>query len=313
MRKGLAIVLAILLVFIGLISFDGYRIQKTLVGESEASPILAGKPADESSDAVTKATEWSAAQPFEQKTFETDGRVHHADYLPATESTNKSVILVPDEEQATPDGLAPLVQLYHEQFGYNVLVVERRGQPENGGKKNYGWLDRLDLIEWTKRLLEETGDESHIAYHGLGVGGSTALLAAGEEMLPTQVKVVISEGAYARFDDWLNHLADQQISYPAGPSLAMASTFNKFEQDFFYGDVSVTRQTSKIMIPTLFIHGTDDQLMPSRMVYELYQAKPGLKQLYPVRGAGHGQTYLEDQVNYQKRLKLFIQPFMTTN
>lgn len=310
MRKGLAIVLAILLVFIGLISFDGYRIQKTLVGESDASPILAGKPADEPDAAVTEATEWSAAQSFEQKTFETDGLVHRADYLPAKETTDKSVILVPDENQLTPDALAPLVQLYHEQFGYNVLIVERRGQM---GKKNYGWLDRLDLIEWTKRLLEETGEEAQVVYHGLGVGGATALLAAGEDTLPVQVKVVVAEGSYARLDDWLNYLADQQISYPAGPSLAMASTFNKFEQDFFYGDVSVTRQTSKIMIPALFIHGTDDQFIPSRMVYELYQAKPGLKQLYPVRGADHSQTYLQDPVNYQKRLKLFIQPFMATN
>ncbi|WP_214851089.1 alpha/beta hydrolase [Exiguobacterium sp. s193] len=310
MRKGLAIVLAILLVFIGLISFDGYRIQRTLVGQSEASPILAGKPANESSDALTEATEWSATQPFEQKTFEKDELVHRADYLPAKETTNKSVILVPDDEQTTPDGIAPLVQLYHEQFGYNVLVVERRGQI---GKKNYGWLDRLDLIEWTKRLLEETGEEGQIVYHGLGIGGATALLAAGEDMLPVQVKVVVAEGAYARLDDWLNSLAEQQIGYPAGPSLAMASTFNKFEQDFFYGDVSVTRQTSKIMIPALFIHGTDDQFIPSRMVYELYQAKPGLKQLYPVRGADHNQTYLQDTVNYQKRLKLFIQPFMASN
>nr|WP_251137043.1 alpha/beta hydrolase [Exiguobacterium sp. s193] len=293
-----------------MISFDGYRIQRTLVGQSEASPILAGKPANESSDALTEATEWSATQPFEQKTFEKDELVHRADYLPAKETTNKSVILVPDDEQTTPDGIAPLVQLYHEQFGYNVLVVERRGQI---GKKNYGWLDRLDLIEWTKRLLEETGEEGQIVYHGLGIGGATALLAAGEDMLPVQVKVVVAEGAYARLDDWLNSLAEQQIGYPAGPSLAMASTFNKFEQDFFYGDVSVTRQTSKIMIPALFIHGTDDQFIPSRMVYELYQAKPGLKQLYPVRGADHNQTYLQDTVNYQKRLKLFIQPFMASN
>ncbi|MCY1691152.1 alpha/beta hydrolase [Exiguobacterium sp. SL14] len=159
------------------------------------------------------------------------------------------------------------------------------------------------------RLLAENGDDTRIVYHGLGVGAATVLLATGET-LPTQVRAVVAEGAYALLDDWFSLLADEQIRYPALPSLTIASMWNKGEQDFFYGDVSVTRQATKSRVPTMFIHGLKDELVEVRMMYELYQAKIGLKQLYPVRNAGHDETYTLDPNNYEKRLRLFLRPYL---
>lgn len=305
MRRWLFVILIPVLIISGLILYDGHRIQQTLSGQSDASRLLANE-SKASDEKQTDDQTWFTEQDVVSKKLTTSGPERVGQYLAATEASDKTVIVLPDD---TPHqaSLFSLIRLYHEQFGYHVLLVERRDTEA----RNFGWLDRLELIDWTNQLIAENGPASQILYHGLGVGGATALLAAGEADVPKQLKVVISEGAYARLDDWLAFRAKEDLPYPAGPSLAAASTFNKFRQDFFYGDVSVTRQTSRIMVPTLFIHGTDDQRVPSRIAYELYQAKPGLKQLYPVRGAGHDVTSSKDPENYQKRLRLFIEPFVT--
>ena len=303
MRKwGIGIVLLVTCLLLFII-YDGYRIQDTLTGQSDASPIL--KPQADPQQ-ISEDESWF------QKTSKTqqwskDGVVRFGRYLPATGS-KQTVLLVPDEIGFSQTGVYALARYYHD-AGFNVLLIERRGQARSGGIRNFGWLDRLDVLEWTKRLLAENGNDTRIVYHGLGVGGATVLLAAGETV-PPQVRAVVAEGAYARLDDWFSVLADAQISYPALPSLTVASMWNKGEQDFFYGDVSVTRQATKIRVPTLFIHGMNDERVPVRMMYELYQAKTGLKQLYPVRNAGHDETYVNDPENYEKRLRLFLQPYL---
>lgn len=306
-RKWMFILLLIVLGIGSLIGYDGYRIQQTLIGQSDRSRLLpAEKKKDDTADQA-----WMKQQDTEQLQLTTTDEVRIGRYLPAASSSDKTVVLLADDVRFGSSQTAPLIRFYQEQLGYNVFVPDRRGQGASEGTVNYGWLDRLDLIDWTNQLMEETGTR-HVVYHGVGIGGATVLLAAGEPTVPKQVKAVISEGAYARLDDWFQSLAKVNLPYPAGPSLAVASSFNKVEQDFFYGDVSVTRQTSRIMVPTLFIQGMEDKVVPPRMVYELYQAKPGIKQLYPVRGAGHGSIYSDNPENYKKRLRLFVQPFVRT-
>ena len=302
MRKwgiGIVVLVTCLLLYI---VYDGYRIQQTLIGQSDASPILKSTSEQQVSQDETWFKQTSKTQQWSK-----DGVVRFGRYLPATGS-KQTVLLVPDEIGFSQNGAYALARYYHD-ADFNVLLIERRGQERSGGVRNYGWLDRLDVLEWTQRLLAENGDDTRIVYHGLGVGGATVLLAAGETV-PTQVRAVVAEGAYARLDDWFSLLADEQIRYPALPSLTVASMWNKGEQDFFYGDVSVTRQATKSRVPTMFIHGLKDELVPVRMMYELYQAKTGLKQLYPVRNAGHDETYTIDPSNYEKRLRLFLQPYL---
>ncbi len=307
MRRWIVVLLLIVLGIGSLIGYDGYRMQQTLIGQSDRSRLL---PAEKTNN-ETADQEWVKRQDMEQLQLATTGEARIGRYLPATSPSDKTVLFLADDVRFGSSQTEPLIRFYHEQLGYNVFVPDRRGQGASKGTLNYGWLDRLDVIDWTNQLIEETGTR-HVVYHGVGIGGATALLAAGEPTVPKQVKVVIAEGAYARLDDWFQSLAKANLTYPAGPSLAVASSFNKVEQDFFYGDVSVTRQTSRIMVPTLLIQGTEDKVVPPRMVYELYQAKPGIKQLYPVRGAGHETTYSKNPENYEKRLRLFVQPFVTT-
>ena len=45
----------------------------------------------------------------------------------------------------------------------------------------------------------------------------------------------------------------------------------------------------------LFIHGDADDYVPTWMVYPLYEAKPGEKELWLVPGAGHAYSYRDNR------------------
>ena len=55
---------------------------------------------------------------------------------------------------------------------------------------------------------------------------------------------------------------------------------------------------AKCELPMLFIHGDADDYVPTWMVYPLYEAKPGEKELWLVPGAGHAYSYRDNREEY---------------
>ena len=71
-------------------------------------------------------------------------------------------------------------------------------------------------------------------------------------------------------------------------------------------DISPVDCVKDSKVPILFIHGDEDHFVPTSMVYRLYHACKGHKQLLIVRGAAHAMSYLVDPKAYQQAFKDFI-------
>ena len=56
----------------------------------------------------------------------------------------------------------------------------------------------------------------------------------------------------------------------------------------------------------LFIHGDADDFVPTRMVYPLFEAKPGEKELWVVPGAAHALSYRDNPEEYTRRVAEFV-------
>ena len=61
----------------------------------------------------------------------------------------------------------------------------------------------------------------------------------------------------------------------------------------------------KSRIPVLFVHGTEDTVVPVSMTYENYKACAAPKELLIVPGADHGMSYFLDKHRYEAALKAF--------
>jgi fermentation-respiration switch protein FrsA (DUF1100 family) len=63
---------------------------------------------------------------------------------------------------------------------------------------------------------------------------------------------------------------------------------------------------SKIRVPILFLHGTEDRTVPIKLGRRLYEAANGLKEFYQIQGADHNDTYIIGGQPYFDKLFEFI-------
>ena len=77
-----------------------------------------------------------------------------------------------------------------------------------------------------------------------------------------------------------------------------------------FREASALKQVARCELPMLFIHGDADDFVPTEMVYALYDAKPGDKELWVVPGAGHAASYLDQREAYTRLVSDFVDKYM---
>lgn len=180
--------------------------------------------------------------------------------------------------------MAGFVNKFHT-LGYNVLAVDARAHGDSEGTKiGMGWVERFDVIEWIKYIISLEPD-AQIILHGVSMGASTVLMASGEE-LPKNVKAIIADCGYTSEWDEFRQEADV-LHIPWFPVLNASSAISKVRDGYDFKQASAVEQVKKSHIPTLFIHGSKDELVPYGMLNELYSAANCEKEILTIQGAGH--------------------------
>lgn len=180
--------------------------------------------------------------------------------------------------------MAGFVNKFHS-LGYNVLAVDARAHGDSEGTKiGMGWVERFDVIEWIKYIISSEPD-AQIILHGVSMGASTVLMASGED-LPKNVKAIIADCGYTSEWDEFRQEADV-LHIPWFPVLNASSAISKVRDGYDFKQASAVEQVKKSHIPTLFIHGSKDELVPYGMLNELYSAANCEKEILTIQGAGH--------------------------
>ncbi|MEG0592305.1 MAG: alpha/beta hydrolase [Coprobacillus sp.] len=206
-------------------------------------------------------------------------------FYPAQSETHTYVLAVHGYTVDHRD-IAPAIKPFVEK-GYHVLTPDQRGRGESEGDfLSMGWREKNDVLEWIDKIIEYDA-QAEIILYGESMGAATIMMACGEK-LPAQVKLAIEDcgytSAYAMFKDQLK----ERFGLPEIPFLPAAQLVGQLRYGFNFGDASAINQLKKATLPILFIHGNDDDYVPTYMGKELYESYKGEKQLLLVDGAGHG-------------------------
>ncbi len=230
-----------------------------------------------------------------------------ASYIPAARPTKKTVIIA-HGYKGNRETMANYVKMFHE-MGFNALVPDDRGHGESSGNYiNFGWLDRLDYLQWINRVIDHVGKDSDILLFGVSMGGATVEMISGET-LPPQVKALIADCGYASIREELTYLLKQQFHLPEYPVEPLVSGINRHVLGFSLDDVSSTKQLAKNNRPILFIHGGRDTYVPVKMAYENYRATKSPKQLWIVKNATHAESFWYNPTAYRKRVTAFLETY----
>ena len=224
------------------------------------------------------------------------------------EPTNRWVIACHGYQSG--EGETLLIGRHFYEQGFNVLTISLRAHGKSEGDYiGMGYLDKEDLVSWTKALIEKYPD-SEIIYHGTSMGGATVLMASGLE-LPDQVKAIVSDCAFTGIWDVFASELKLRFNLPPFPILHMARIMGKLKAGYDIKDGNVIKFIGKSTLPILFIHTLKDDFVPVSMVHDLYAAKiQGEKEIYILEDGGHAEAKYAEPVAYYERVFQFVNQYV---
>lgn len=214
----------------------------------------------------------------------------------------------------TDNAAIMLTYLYcdFESLGHNVLVPERRGHGfSDGDWTNFGWIDRLDMHHWLE-VAHSLWPDTTIVVHGLSMGAATTMMLSGDE-LPDSLCVsgfVEDCGYTSTWDELNSEIYRRYSSIPhwlGTPLLWCASRICEYRYGFSFEESSAIGQVAKCEKPMLFIHGDNDDFVPSWMGPANYEAKThGYRDLWVTKGSVHAHSIHDYYDEYVSRLDAFL-------
>ena len=269
---------------------------------------MAGTDWSQYSDILAERKEFMLKQPHEE-VYQTafDGLKLHATYFPAIkESENKKRVVICFHGY-TSKGMSDFTGLtdYYFRHGYAMLHPDARAHGESEGEYiGFGCLDRKDALKWIDWVIEKCGTDVEILLHGISMGGSTVLMASGFK-LPPQVKGIVSDCGFTSPKEVFTHVLKTMYHLPSFPVMQGANFINKKLAGYSMDECNAKREVAKATVPILFIHGSKDTFVPTKMCQEIYDCCASPKKILIVEGAAHGESYFKNMEAYENALDEF--------
>lgn len=252
--------------------------------------------------------EWLFNKGYEKiETTSFDGLKLKGILVYAPQPSKKTVVAIHGYKNCGINEYCTYIRLYHE-MGFNVLVPDDRSHGESEGKYiGFAWHDRRDCIEWINYAINKFGDDSSIMLHGISMGSATVMNASGEADLPLQVKAIVADCGYSSAWKQFKHVLKRNFHLPSFPIMQVANFLNIILNKYDFNENCPVKQVEKAKVPFLFIHGEDDDFVPTEMVYEVFNAcSSEKKELHVFPGAAHAESYYVCHDEYVKVLNEFV-------
>ncbi len=194
-------------------------------------------------------------------------------------------------------------------MGYNVLLPENRtsGQSE-GTYIGMGWLEKNDLEVWVEKILS-VDDQAQIVLHGESMGAATVLMASGDS-LPSNVKCIVADCGYTSVWDEFSHVMKNAMHLPAFPLLYFSSAISRFQLGYSFKKASAKKQLEKSSTPTLFLHGEDDDFVPTFMSGLNFSSLSAPKEVKFFPHSAHCESKFYDPDLYWKTVSTFVEKYV---
>ena len=199
-----------------------------------------------------------------------------------------------------------LVRMYRDSLHYNVMVPDLHYHGYSEGRAvQMGWLDRLDVRRWAE-MAHDIWNDDFLVVHGVSMGGATTMMLSGDD-LPPYFRAFIDDCGYSSVWNQFAHNLKDSFHLPPFPVLNSASIVCKHRYGWGFKEASSLKQLAKCDRPMLFIHGENDDFVPTADVYKNYEAKThGYKEMWIAPGSEHAMAYKDHPAAYTEHVRQFL-------
>ena len=260
------------------------------------------------SEQIEKGRKWLESQEQEEVYLQSyDGLQLFARFVPAADpDAGKVMILMHGFRAKEYTDFAGLMEFYHNE-GFHLLIPHQRSHGKSEGKYLcFGMKERYDAQKWAFYINNRFHGSCVIFLHGVSMGGATVVMASGLD-LPEQVKGIIDDCGFTTAWEEFEHVLKQNFHLPKFPILYMADKITQAKAGFAFKEYSTLEALKRNTIPMLFIHGGEDDFVPTEMGRRNYEACKAPKDLLIVDGANHAVSSLAAPEQYQAKVRKFIE------
>ncbi|MDK8182821.1 alpha/beta hydrolase [Paenibacillus sp. UMB4589-SE434] len=230
-------------------------------------------------------------------------------YIEQHPQSKRIVILIHGYTAALPWS-AQFLPLFS-RLGFNALLIDQRRHGNSEGKyTTFGYKEKYDVQAWVDWVVNRKGDDCIIGLHGQSLGGGTVLEYIAIHR--PQVRFVVADCPYSDLTKLIRHQVTKLNHMPAWPTMTLVNRLLKRKAGFKMEDVSPIHIIAHSKLPIMFIHGKSDIFVPTYMSEEMFNIKPGPKQLLLIDKATHGVAYCYDQELYEAEVTRFVQQHVGT-
>ena len=200
---------------------------------------------------------------------------------------------------------------YYLSRGINIFFPDHIASGESEGTHcTFGYYEREDCMKWLRYMTDHFGEDIKIILHGVSMGSATVCMMSGRNNLPENVKFTVADCGFTTAEELFSFKMDAlkipDIGLMKGVNLA-----NKINHGFEFGDIKPVESVQNARVPMLFVHGKEDNLVPSYMAQVLYDnCSTPKKDILIVEGADHAQAHVNGKEEYEKKIDEFIEKFV---
>ena len=192
--------------------------------------------------------------------------------------------------------------------GYNVLTPDLRASGTSEGiYLTMGTFESQDIVIWCEKIVEHD-TQAKIILHGVSMGAATVLMASA--LNPQNVVAVVEDCGYTSAYEMFSAQMQKIFGLPEFPIMNFVDVVSKIKTGSSVSDAAPINSVQNSKVPTLFIHGNADKLVPFEMLNQLYNASNApVKEKFVVEGAGHADSKIIDPPKYFERVFNFIDKY----
>ena len=260
---------------------------------------------------IAPRKEYLLAQPTEHFVITSnDGLKLHGDFFFAEENPKRIAICFHGYTSSAMSN-ASFASFLHKQ-GISCLLVDNRAHGNSEGQYiGFGVLDRYDCLKWIDCVKERFGNDVELMLYGVSMGGSTVLMAAGMKECPSNVKLVVSDCAFTSPEDVFTHILKRDYKMAKFPVMNINNMISRKKAGYGFGDCSTLDAVQTAKCPILFIHGKNDDFVPTWMSEKNHEVCKTEKALLMMENAGHGASYYENPELYESKVTEFLDKYFS--
>jgi len=205
----------------------------------------------------------------------------HGWWIPA--KVNRGTILFCHGNAGNISHRLESIRIFH-QLDLNVFIFDYRGFGKSSGRPSEEgtYRDAAAAYDYLREYREISPGK--IIIFGRSLGGAVAIKLAGEE----EAGALICESTFTSAVDM------GKLVFPYLPAALLV--FDKYD--------SISR-VGQLLLPKLFIHSREDELVPFEQGERLYRTAAPPKEFLEIQG-GHNGGFLESEEIYRKAIDGFL-------